>query len=217
MQFSSQCTNMVKQQLRTGDVLNETVLSLFQTIPRHTFVDESHQHFAYSDMQLPIGHNERMMTPLEEGLLLQQLNLQGHETVLEVGTGTGFLTTLLSRLSKKVISIDYYEDFTKQAAERLQYYKCSNTELYTGDAHQGWIDKAPYDIIIFTGALPSLTETMRLQVVPGGKLFAIIGQSPIMQGMLYHLNHDGLWTQQLVFETELPRLINPHHSNTFVF
>ena len=179
-------TNMVKQQLRTGDVLEEKILSLYDLIPRHEFVPEQYSHFAYSDMQIPLEHRQRMLTPLEEGSILQALELTGKETVLEVGTGSGFFTALLSKLCKQVISVDYYANFTNDAAQKLHAHKCDNVELITGDASRGWLEKAPYDIVVFTGAVEKLTEGHMLQILPGGKLFAIEGKLPVMQGRLYH-------------------------------
>jgi len=209
--------NMIKQQLRTGDVLNEQILALYDVIPRHEFVPSHLKHFAYSDIQLELSHGQRMMTPLEEALLLQSLQLSGNETLLEVGTGTGFLTALLSRLVKQVISIDCFQDFTDSARQRLSQHECSNIELQTGDASLGWLDNAPYDIIVFTGAMEELNETHRLQVAPGGKLFALIGQSPIMQGRLYQLDHNDTWTVEVIFETCLPPLVNNLKTDTFIF
>lgn len=217
MSRSTQRINMVKQQLRTGNVLNETILSLYQTVPREAFVPQHLEHFAYTDAQLAIGHNERMMTPLEEATLLQALNLQGHEIVLEVGTGTGFLTALLSQLCKTVISIDYYADFTKNAQEKLAQHQCNNVSLYTGNAHDGWLDNTPYDVILFTGALSSLTDIQRLQIAPGGKIFAPIGEQPLMEGQLHCLSHNGTWTESLLFKTQLPPLIQTHQPSNFVF
>lgn len=211
------CTNMVKQQLRTGDVLNQAILSLFDSIPRHEFVPSAFQAVAYSDMQIPLAHGQYMMTPLEEGKILQALALQGHETVLEVGTGTGFFTALLSRLCKKVLSLDYYQDFTDSARSKLDEYHCSNVEFFTGDAHRGWLDYAPYDAVVFTGALEVITETQRLQVLPGGKLFAVVGKEPIMQGQLHCLNHDNVWHTSLLFETCTPLLIDQSKSKKFIF
>ena len=209
--------NMIKQQLRTGNVLNETILGLYDEISRDDFVPNPFKPFAYSDMQIALPHDQRMLTPLEEGLLLQALALKGHEVVLEVGTGTGFLTALLSRLCKKVISIDYYADFTTSARRHLDEYKCNNVELLTGDASGGWLDKAPYDAIVITGAIESLSESQRLQLLPGGKLFAIIGKEPVMQGQLHSLDHNKLWQKEVLFETNIPPLINKIKVNDFVF
>ena len=210
-------TNMVKQQLRTGDVLDETILSLYNHIPRDEFVPPQFKHFAYSDMQIQLAHQQYMLTPLEEAKLLQSLGLQGHEVVLEVGTGTGFLTALLSRLSKKIISIDYFSDFTNNARRNLDQHHCTNVELLTGDAHDGYLEKAPYDVIVFSGAIEYLTETQRLQLLPGGKLFAIIGKDPVMQGQLHRLNHEGQWEMDVIFETYTPPFINKSKPNDFVF
>ncbi|WED42235.1 protein-L-isoaspartate O-methyltransferase family protein [Legionella cardiaca] len=209
--------NMVKQQLRTGDVLDETILALYEEIPRHEFVPHNLQHFAYSDLQITLAHEQRMMTPLEEGILLQALALQGHETVLEVGTGTGFLTALLSKLCKKVISVDYFSDFTNDARRKLHKHHCTNVELITGDACRGWLDKAPYDVMVFTGSIEALTETHRLQLLPGGRLFAIIGKEPVMQGQLHSLDYDGKWHAKLLFETNIPPLIDKLKPKEFVF
>jgi protein-L-isoaspartate(D-aspartate) O-methyltransferase len=208
---------MIKQQLRTGGVSNDVIIELFNSIPRHAFVPTGFQAFAYSDMQIPMPHGQRMMTPLEEALLVSSLDLKGHERVLEVGTGSGFLTALLSHLSQQVISVDYYAEFTNMARQQLKLHGCDNAQLYTGNAEQGWLDCAPYDVIVFTGGLSALNQTQRLQVLPGGKLFAIIGQAPVMQGQLHSLDHDGLWHQRLVFETVLPPMINSLQVQPFVF
>lgn len=209
--------NMIKQQLRTGDVLNEGILDLFEMIPRIDFVPSTMENFAYSDLQIPLAHGQRMMTPLEEGILLQALALKGTETVLEIGTGTGFLTALLSRLCKKVISIDYYQDFTSQAKRKLEEHHCSNVELITGDASQGWLDQAPYNAVVFTASMEKINETQRLQLLPGGKLFAIVGKAPAMQGQLHSLNHDGSWHAKVLFETSIPPLIDKLKPKEFVF
>lgn len=200
--------NMVKQQLRTGDVLDEAILDLYESIPRDVFVPEAYKGFAYSDMQIPLAHGQRMMTPLEEGKILQALNIRPHEVVLEVGTGSGFFTALLSKLAKEVISIDIEPDFTVQAKKHLEEYECHNVTLITGDACHGWLDKAPYDVVIFTGSIEGLTKTLRLQVLPGGRLFAPIGEAPVMQGQMHHLDHNDEWEISVLFDTELPSLVD---------
>lgn len=211
------CINMIKQQLRTSDVLNNTILDLYKTIPREAFVPEQFKHFAYSDMQIELGHQQKMMTPVEEAQLLQSLSLKGHETVLEVGTGSGFLTAMLSRLCKKVISVDCFADFTTSARQKLAEQQCTNVELFTGDAARGWLDKAPYDIVVFTGAVCEINEIHQLQVLPGGKLFIIIGSAPVMSALLLSQKEDGVWEKEFVFETYLPPLINKLKPKEFVF
>lgn len=209
--------NMIKQQLRTGNIVDENILNLFDTIPRGDFVPNKYKDFANSDLQIELPHQQKMMTPLEEATLLQGLSLQGNEVVLEVGTGTGFLTAMLSRLCKKVVSIDYHDDFTTNAKLKLAEHKCNNVELYTGDACGGWLDQAPYEIMIFTGAIEALTESHRLQLLPGGKLFAIIGKAPVMQGQLHSLDHNNNWHVDVLFETNLPPLIDKLKPKNFVF
>jgi protein-L-isoaspartate(D-aspartate) O-methyltransferase len=207
MSYKNARTNMVKQQLRTGDVLEESILNLYDLIPRHEFVPEQYSQFAYSDMQIPLGNDQRMLTPLEEGIILQALELKGNETILEVGTGSGFFTALLSKLCKKVISVDYYPEFTTNAARKLRAHHCDNVELITGDASQGWLELAPFEIIVFTGAIEQLNETHLLQLLPGGKLVAIEGKPPVMKAR----------QQSILFETSIPLLIDRLKPKEFVF
>jgi protein-L-isoaspartate(D-aspartate) O-methyltransferase len=217
MSYQNARTNMVKQQLRTGDILEQSILNLYELIPRHEFVPEQYHDFAYSDLQIPLEYGQRMLTPLEEASILQALALNGTETVLEVGTGSGFFTALLSKLCKQVISIDYYTHFTSNAAQKLMKHHCNNVELITGDASRGWLEKAPYDIIVYTGSVEHLTENHFLQALPGGKLFAIEGKSPVMQARLYQLDHKGNWSNSLVFETDIPLLIDKLKPKEFIF
>ena len=208
MSIKEEQINMIKQQLRTNGVLSEKILDLYEKLPRHEFVPGHFKHFAYSDLQIELSHEQRMMTPVEEVSILQALNLNGKETVLEIGTGSGFLTALLSQLAKKVISVEYFQDMTTLAAEKLKKYECNNVELLTSDASRGFFEKAPYDVIIITSAIEDLSDTLKLQVAPMGKLFAIIGEKPLMQGRLYQLDSDSKWSYKILFETCLPMLID---------
>ena len=209
--------NMVTQQLRTNAILDETILALYDQVPRHHFLPEALSHFAYSDMQIPLAHDQRMFTPLEEATILQALQLTGNETVLEVGTGTGFFTALLSQLSKQVISIDYYAEFTSTAQKQLKKHNCNNVDLITGDGCRGVIERAPYDVMVLTGAIEALTETHRLQILPGGKIVAIEGEGHLMQARLYTLNPKQEWVSTLLFETNIPPLIDQLKTKEFVF
>ncbi|MCX7114569.1 MAG: protein-L-isoaspartate O-methyltransferase [Gammaproteobacteria bacterium] len=216
MQYIAQ-HNMIKQQLRATAVLDEHILSLFESIPREQFVPPAYQAFAYSDMQIPFNHTQRMMTPSEEGLLLQALKLQGHETVLEIGTGTGFLTALLSRLCKKVVSVDIDADLITQAKKKLNKHDCHNVELYCGNAYEGWPSLAPYDCIVYTGALAQLKEALFVQLQPQGHLFAVLGKGNAMQGQLYTLQANKMKTLTFIFNTNLPELTPMHSVHSFIF
>lgn len=217
MNNKNQCINMITQQIKTGDVEQHHILNLFKHIPRENFVPQEFKHFAYSDMQIKLGHNQIMMTPLEEAQLLQSLSLSGKETILEIGTGSGFLTACFCKLAKFVFSVEIYQDFTAKALINLQEQNCNNVELITGDGIRGWLDKAPYDVIVFTGSIEKLTEIQKLQVLPGGKLFAIIGKPPIMSGVLFTLDHKNNWQDKLIFETNIPALIDKYKTKEFVF
>lgn len=210
-------TNMIKQQLRTGSVIDDHVLDLYQNIARSDFIPTAYRAFAYSDMQIPLAYEQRMLTPLEEALILQSLKLQGHETVLEIGTGSGFFTNLLSHLAKQVISVDCFAEFTNQAKKLCLSHGRKNIEFVTSDGHNGWVDQAPYDVIVMTGAIPRLTEVLKLQLSLGGKLFAITGNHPVMTGHLYQVDHQKKWTQALIFETDTPLLIDKNRHQPFVF
>jgi protein-L-isoaspartate(D-aspartate) O-methyltransferase len=208
---------MIKQQLRTNDILDERILELYELVPREVFVPEAYAPFAYSDMQIPLSRDQRMLTPLEESIILQALKLNGHETVLEIGTGSGFFTALLSHLCKHVISVDCYPEFTDQARVKLKAHQCDNVQLLTGDASRGWLDAAPYDVVVFTGAIEHVTESLKLHILPGGSLFCITGKAPNMKASLHRLDHEGKWSHELLFETEIPELVDQLKTKEFVF
>ena len=208
---------MIKQQLRTNGVLDEKILSLYSKIARHKFTPYKFQEFAYTDMRIPLAHGQQMFSPMEEALLLQELHFNGGESVLEVGTGTGYLTSMLSRLAKNILSIDCFNDFTEHARDNLHQYNCQNVQLLTANAISGWIPKAPYHIMIITGAIESIPDTIKLQLLPGGKLFVILGRDPIMYGKLLTLDHHGQWDEKLLFATNTPKLIDPAAIQEFVF
>lgn len=217
MNNSTARLNMVKQQLRTNNILDEHILDLYDVLPRHEFVPEQYKAFAYSDMQIPLSNGQIMLTPLEECIMLQALQLVGNETVLEVGTGTGFFTALLSKLCKKVLSVELYPEFITQASAKLQAHHCDNVELIQGDASRGWLEKAPYDVIVFTGAMDKITQTQKLQIVPGGKICSIEGHAPVMKAYLHSLDHHGHWTHKNLFSTEVPQLVDHLKPSEFVF
>lgn len=209
--------NMIKQQLRTNDVLDDDLLRLIASIPREEFVPPEYRAFAFADMHIPIGHDQVMMTPVEESQLLVSMNIRPTDTVLEIGTGTGYLTSLLAKLAKRVITIDYYSDFTEAARRRLTALDIENVQFITGDACRGWLDLAPYDVIISTGGHKRLPSLFVPQLTPQGRMFAIVGQAPVMTGERCSLDANGHWQKSMVFETCLPLLIDRGDKGDFVF
>lgn len=209
--------NMIKQQLRTSNVLNEQVIDLFQRLPRTQFVPKYYADFAYSDVQIPLEHDQHMMTPAEEGLILQALKLKGDETVLEVGTGSGYLTSLLSQACKQVITFDLFPEFTEQAKLKLTAHHCNNVSFHTGNAYAGYPEAAPYDCIIMGGSMPTMNEKLLLQLTPNGRLIAFIGQPPVQQAICYTVHANKTISKTFLFNTSLPALIPPHPKNKFVF
>lgn len=215
--MNAACETMIQQQLRTNGITDKSLFSLYRDFPREAFVPDAYRAFAYSDARIPLPFEQCMFTPLEEATLLQTLALNGSETVLEVGTGTGFLTVLLSQLCKKVYTVDYFEAFTQSARQRFETFQLPAIDCLTGDATQLFETSAPYDVVLYSGVLPALTDMHRLQVVPGGQLIAFIGTPTYAKAMHYQLDHHKIWTETVLFETALPALITSQLTSAFIF
>lgn len=217
MNTSLACQNMIKQQLRTNNVTQEELLNLYKKIPRDAFVPAPYETIAYSDMALPLPHAQHMLTPLDEGRMLQALALQGHEKILEIGTGSGFFTALLSQCCQHVVSVDLFESLTQHAQRCLDAQGITNVSLLTGNAVDGWMDAAPYHVIVLTGSVDELTETLRQQLLPHGKLLALIQKGPITQAQLHSLDDQGQWHEQILFETRIDPLLKQPIRRSFLF
>jgi len=176
--------NMIEQQIRPWEVLDQRVLDLLSTVPREDFVPEAYRKLAFTDMNIPLGEGQVMMSPKVEARILQALNVQDDETVLEVGTGSGYVTALLANLAKQVFSVDINPEMTRQAGEKLAAHDITNVTLETGDAARGWDAHAPYDVIVVTGSLPLLPDAFKQALKVDGRLLAIVGDSPIMGVLL---------------------------------
>lgn len=209
--------NMISQQIRPNGVESEAILTLFADISRAAFVPLQYQAVAYSDTELPIGHRQTMLSPLLEGKILQHLNLSKEDSVLEVGTGSGYLTALLAKLSHYVYSIDKYTEFSHNAAKKLAQFNIDNVSLETGNAACGWLEHEPYDAIVLTGSLRELEWHFLTQLKLGGRLFAVVGPALCQTAFLVTRMGDSEWQQQKLFETVLPPLEDVAVINEFVF
>ncbi|MBN2866582.1 MAG: protein-L-isoaspartate O-methyltransferase [Thiotrichales bacterium] len=207
--------NMVEQQIRPWDVLDPKVLDLLMDTPRHEFVTESQVALAYSDIELPIGHNQTMLHPRIEGKLLQALDVQGDEAVLEIGTGSGYMTALLAKLADKVTTVEIYPELQEIAKTRLEGY--DNITFQVGDASQNWNDGAQYDIIIFTGAMATLPQAYKEKLTLGGRLVVTLGDAKVMTAQLVTRISEGEWETESLFETVMPTLVNATKVSEFQF
>ena len=207
--------NMIEQQIRPWEVLDQRVLDLLNEIPRENFVPKRYLKLAYADTTIPLGDEQVMMPPRVEARILQALNIQADETVLEVGTGSGYVTALLASLAEHVYSVDINTEMTRTAGEKLADHGIINVVLETGDAARGWDAHAPYDVIVLTGSLPLLPDNFKQALTVGGRLLAIVGDTPAMDVVLITRVGESEWTQETLFETDLPPLINAPEPDRF--
>lgn len=198
---------MVNQQVRGWNVYDENVLSTLRDLPRERFVPPGYGALAFADIEIAIGHGQRMMTPTVEGRVLQALGLDGDERVLEIGTGSGFLTACLATLAADVISIDIYGDLLQKAADNLDACDISNAELIQMNAMQE-LPKGKFDAIAVTGSLQSFDPRLVEALNPQGKLFVVVGDAPAMEAKLIARTEENDWQTVSLFETTLLPLID---------
>ncbi len=209
--------NMIEQQIRPWDVLDQRVLELIESLPREEFVPAAYLSLAYADLNIPLEHGEVMMAPKLEARMLQALAIQPGETALEIGTGSGYVTALLARSAKHVYTVDIHAGFVQQAQQKLAAHGMHNVTLDVGDASGGWEQHGPYDLIAVTGSLPVLPDSLRRGLKTGGRLFVISGDAPVMTAFLITRVGEDSWSQQALFETVLPPLVNAPQPARFVF
>lgn len=198
---------MVNQQVRGWNVYDKDVLSTLRELPRENFVPAGYEALAFADTEIAIGHGQHMMTPTLEGRVLQTLGLHGNERVLEVGTGSGFLTACLAKLSATVTSIDIFDDFLQKAAGNLAATGISNVELLKMDAMHELPDGG-FDAIAVTGSMQSFDPRFVEALRPHGKLFIVVGDAPAMRAKLVERTEQNDWQSVSLFETTLTPLVN---------
>jgi len=209
--------NMVEQQVRPWDVLDPQILELMESMPREAFVPQAYQNVAYADIDIPIGHGEVMLAPKYVGRMLQALNLHETDVALEIGCGTGYVTALLAQTCREVYSVDIHQDFIDTTAKNLVAQDLGNITLECGDAARGWDAHAPYDVIFISGSLPELPDTFLKSLNRGGRLVAIVGDSPVMEAILITRSGANEWSQETLFETDIKALENAAKPQRFVF
>ena len=213
--------NMVEQQIRPWEVLDQRVLDLLYGVPREEFVPPRHRALAFSEIEIPLEEGvpdaERMWQPKLEARVLQELGVRKSDRVLEVGTGTGYLTALLSRRAAHVYSVEIKPALAAFGRANLERHGVTNVTLELGDAARGWARHAPYDAIVLTGSTPVLPRAFLESLAPGGRLFAVLGQAPAMSARLYTCSAPGAWGHVDLFETVIRALVNCEQPPRFRF
>lgn len=215
--FSLARRNMTENQVRTYEVLSQRVLEVLEDLPREDFVPPRYRKLAYSDIAMPIGHDQVMLSPKIEGRILQAVYPQPHESVLEIGTGSGYFAACLARMACSVTSIDLFDDFREDAQQRLRALNLNNVELITENAARGPAQDTRYDVVVVEAALPRLNDTFHRYVREGGRLFLIVGGGPMKEGWLFTRLDGEIWNSESLFDTDLPYLIDPNRRAEFVF
>lgn len=219
MNFERARYNMIEQQIRPWSVLDPRVLRVLGALPRERFVPPAYRGLAYADTRIPIGHGQTMMPPVVEGRLLQALELAGDEHVLEIGTGTGYLTACLAALCHSVETVDLHADFTATARERLGELAIDNVAFATGDAATGWNGGRRYDAIAMTGSVTEVPAACKQALAPGGRLFAVVGdeREPIMEGIQVTRVGTDEWSVESLFDTWIAPLEQVRQPREFEF
>lgn len=204
MNFEQARFAMIEQQVRPWDVLDPRVLDTLMAVHREDFVAAAHRQLAFADLPLPLAHGEVMMKPVVEGRLLQALSIEPGDEVLEIGTGSGFVTACLARLARAVTSVDVHADFIDIARQRLAQAGIGNARLEVADALQ-WQPGRQFDAIAVTAAVATIPAMFTDWLKPGGRLFVIRGVSPVQEAVRIVRNGDDLQLESL-FETDVPYL-----------
>ena len=209
--------NMIEQQIRTWEVLDQTVLDLLNQLHREDFVPDNYRNLAFADIRIAIGHDQSMMTPKVEARLLQSLELEPDEAVLEVGTGSGYLTALLARSAGTVKSVDIYPDFVTAARNKLEQHGINNVDLEDVDIYQMLDTNNRFDVLVLTASLPKMDERFLNLLKDGGRMFVIVGESPVMEAWLISKQNASSWSYESLFETDLPAMIGALENERFHF
>jgi protein-L-isoaspartate(D-aspartate) O-methyltransferase len=197
--------NMIEQQIRTWDVLDTKILDLLVVVKREAFVPAAYQTLAFVDTQIPLPNGEYMFAPKMEARILQEVDVKKHEQVLEIGAGSGYMAALLAHRARQVTTVDIDPELKNLAENNLRQYGVSNVDVALGNGAQGW-GGGTYDVIVISGSLPMLPDNFLKQLAIGGRLFAIIGDSPVMSAQIITRVADTGFNTVKIFETDVKPL-----------
>jgi len=217
MNFETARHNMIEQQIRPWNVIDPVALDALESIPRENFVSDAMKESAFSDVELPIGCNQVMLPPKIEAKILQAVQVQESDNVLEIGTGSGYMTAVLAHLADRVTTVEIHDELSQQAEAKVRAEGIDNVNFIVTDAANGFEQNGPFDVIILTGSVPKLPESFKQSLKPGGRLFAVIGTAPVMEATLITRVSSSQYSTEGLFETEIPELENVIKADKFVF
>ena len=206
---------MIEQQVRAWDVLDERVLQILRKVPRDQFTPDQQRFRAYADAEVPLPHDQHMLRPSVVGRLLQALELSGKEHVLEIGTGSGFVTACLRTAAAQVRSLEIYPSLAEMARRNLAALGL-DVDVVTADALEVNTGNR-YGAIAVTASLPVYVEHFQQQLEIGGRLFVVVGEAPVMDARLIRRTGETSWSSESLFETVIDPLVNARRPPEFSF
>jgi len=209
--------NMIEQQIRPWNVLDQDVLDLLHVVKREQFVPAAYQNLAFADVEIPLPGGEAMLAPKFEARIMQETGVKKHETVLEIGTGSGYMAALLAHRAAKVTTVEINPETAELAKKNLANAGIHNVTVEVGNGAQGWEKGAPYDVIVISGALEVLPEAILKQVKVGGRVAAIVGQPPVMEAAIITRTGENTYSTVKVFETNVRYLTGAPALSHFQF
>jgi protein-L-isoaspartate(D-aspartate) O-methyltransferase len=209
--------NMIEQQIRPWNVLDQDVLDMLHVVKREQFVPQAYQNLAFADVEIPLTGGESMLAPKIEARILQEVLLKKHENVLLVGTGSGYLAALLAHKGRQVTAVEIAPELKELTEKNLAKAGIGNVTVELGNAAQGWAQGAPYDVIVISGSLPVLPEAFLKEVKVGGRILAIVGEAPVMTCNVITRVSDAAYDTVKVFETNVKPLAGAPVPSHFEF
>jgi protein-L-isoaspartate(D-aspartate) O-methyltransferase len=209
--------NMIEQQIRPWNVLDQDVLDLLHVVKREQFVPQAYQNLAFADVEIPLPGGESMLAPKIEARILQEILLKKHESVLLVGTGSGYLAALLAHKGRQVTAVEISPELKALAEQNLAKAAIGNVTVELGNAAEGWAKGAPYDVIVVAGSLPVLPEAFLKELKVGGRILAIVGEAPVMSCNVITRVADSAYDTVKVFETNIKALTGAPVPSHFEF
>ena len=208
MNFEQARFNMIEQQIRPRNVLNDQVLHLLSVVKREDFVPLAHKALAFVDMEIPLGHGQRMLAPRLEARLLQDAVVKKHEKVLEIGAGSGYLTALLAHQAQRVIAFEIEPELAAMARANLQKAGVHNAEVRQADGTGGAAAEGPFDVIVLGGCVAEVPQNLLSQLKVGGRLLAIVGQDPVMRATIISRTGEAEFSTSQPWDSSAPTLLN---------